>query len=292
MVRLRGGTRGYASRVIVGPSGRVHVFFGGAQNPYVYRFSDDHGATWTTRTVASTTPINATGDMAVDSNDQPHLVYPLGGTWGDTLTYAVWNGTSWTTAALDSGTALDDHPTVALGFAERPHVFAVAHVPDGVAGSSIRHIFYDGAAWVYENVESSGSAATYGAASDDYATVRSEVFTDDSAHVAYTRSGQTGVEFVRADCAPGATGKWTLTVEAGVTARNPLFVDDVANAPAVLADGLRAYQPNGSGTFVAPTPTLLGTTPDYTQQGQSLLVAYRSSGASTNGHLYFSRLTF
>ncbi len=277
--------------VEVSDSGRVHHAFGGNTYAFVYRFSDDHGATWTTRPIPISSAIGGTIDLAIGAGDVPHLALQGSTTsvWSR-LMYLVWSGTSWTSTELDMGTTEKDYPQIVLGFADRPHIFSSAYHPDGASGQSVRHAFYDGAAWVYENVD---AGDVYDHENDYYSAFQPEILPDDTIHLVYARHNSGSPELVRATRGPLVSDGWTPTVLAGIDGsfRNAIYVDEVAGGPAVVADGLTSYRET-AGTFVASTSSLQGSDPAVLVMGHSLIVAYTSTEPSTRNRLYVSRIDF
>ncbi|MGE0790603.1 MAG: MopE-related protein [Sandaracinaceae bacterium] len=283
----RSSGAGYNSAVRVSPSGRVHHVYGGNTYAFRYRYSDDHGATWASYPIWTPSAIGGGIDVAIGASDVPHVVIQGSGpsVWSR-MYYLVWNGTAWTSTELDMGTTEKAHPKIVLGFADRPHIFSEAYHPDGGTGSSVRHAFYDGARWVYENVDAGDN---YGQVNDYYSVVQPAALPDDTMRVVFARWNSGAPAVMRATRGPLTTDGWTSAALPGITApfRNAIYLHDVAGAPFVVTDGVVVYRESG-GSFGSVSTGAMGDGPAAAEYGDRVLIAYASTEPSTSNRLYLT----
>lgn len=237
-----GPTGTHRNKLALDHQGRLHMLHGFDEGHLIYERSDDHGATSAVTSIVGTLAIGGVFDMALDSTDSPHVVYDamVDSDVFSQLTYATFDGETWHSTKLDLTTRCSQYPSLAIGFADRPHIVTEAYHPDGVDGTSKRYIYFDGNQWRYENIdlETSGSFATI---SDPYFSAQSLALdANDNATVAYTLEASGGAKSLVVATRPsGAAQSWTTTPVAGATSfANPSLVTDPAGGLFAVTDGV------------------------------------------------------
>jgi hypothetical protein len=112
--------------IAVGPNNVVHVVYQlfNKSNQIYYRRSDDGGQTWSSREQVSNDPKTASPDLAVDSNNDAHIVW-MGNRCGQYNVYYRLRrnsgGMSGTSAPRDSCSTYENRPQIAV-IGTQPHV--------------------------------------------------------------------------------------------------------------------------------------------------------------------------
>ncbi|MBU0983495.1 MAG: T9SS type A sorting domain-containing protein [candidate division Zixibacteria bacterium] len=113
------------------------------------------GDVWEKTVVDSTgtaTGINI--DIALDRDGHPHLSYAdLDDIF---LFYAEYNGSTWTTEAVDMFGLTGLHTAIALDSADHPHIAYTGHI------NKVRHVYHDGADWINTVVDTGVSIGLQG----------------------------------------------------------------------------------------------------------------------------------
>ncbi len=123
---------------------------GAYQNHLRYAYHD--GTAWSFQTVDSDVFFNGQDcAIALDSQGRPRIAYAS----GFSLLYATCDGSHWNTTQVGS-----DHPgsrlSLACGPGDRPHL---AYPAWGEGTNLLRYAYFDGAAWQFETVDSTGTSA-------------------------------------------------------------------------------------------------------------------------------------
>ena len=132
----------------VDSQGNPHISYGQRDDQlglYLPRYLSWNGSAWVSQTITTGLSVNADGgDLALDRNDRPHLVFSTSATG---LHYAHWTGEAWEITPLDFPKYCY-HASLALDRSDRPHVSCTYEL----AVYDIGYAAWDGAAWVYDKV--------------------------------------------------------------------------------------------------------------------------------------------
>ena len=285
------GTGSYIrNRVLVDKQDRVHVLTGPAafagQQPLTYRRSDDGGATF-----AVTTVIGMMGedvlynfDMALDSGDNPNVAYSAGNNelihiFASGVVFTKFDGTKWTSTSIDTNSSGDDYLSLQLGFADRPHVIFQGKlgVTNLIAQPGKRHVYFNGNAWVTENIELLSTNDHY----PDNALINNDfhVNADDSIDYFFSRLNGTATTLTHAHRTTGAAGTWTETDIAGGASLSyaSMFIDETG-AYAFVSDGLKLSHLSANNVLTNQALSIVGGDAAVVRQGDALFVGYGGNG--------------
>ena len=142
------GTLSYHCSVAIAGDGRPHLTWyheflpGGKQYTHMRHASMEEGV-WVVRSVDGgiSGKWNA---MAIDSKGVPHVSYSQWSTNGG-LRYAVWDGTGWSIAAVDSGNEIGYDNDLVLSSDGTPHISYFDQ-------TTLKHAYQKDQKWVIENV--------------------------------------------------------------------------------------------------------------------------------------------
>lgn len=131
--------------------------------------------TWNTQVVD---PRGSGGRVAIDSHDNPHIVYSVISISGDGLTtslnYAQWTGKNWTIQTIDEQGASG---IIALDSHNKPHILYRNYLLAG----NLKYATWNGTNWAIETIAESGVVG-YAIAVDS----------DDNPHIAYAYTNYSG----------------------------------------------------------------------------------------------------
>jgi hypothetical protein len=106
---------------INGEEGRVHVVYSESISPKGdLKFAQWNGTQWRTETIDEEGMVGLGTDLAVDSNDLPHICY-----FDETntrLKYTHWNGAEWQIEVVDDGIDVGRECSIALDSLDQPHI--------------------------------------------------------------------------------------------------------------------------------------------------------------------------
>ena len=153
-----------------------------ADNPhisYIYsapfsssvKYTSWTGSNWNNQTVDTSFTSSlelGSNSLALDSNDNPHIVYSEQSDFNTTLKYAIWTGSNWSTETIDSEApsfafysasisldSLNNYPKVLYGEGTVDGVFSTT--------SNVKYAEWKGQSWstqtVFSNVSSFGNVA-------------------------------------------------------------------------------------------------------------------------------------
>ncbi len=113
------------SSISVAPTGRVHHTYARHSASVYYQYSDDQGQSWTPLDgIPGSLMIGGTCTMGVDSDDDPHLLCGMDGSYQTQgiPRYIEWDGSQWNSSLADFDGSGRRHTVMHLGYADRPHV--------------------------------------------------------------------------------------------------------------------------------------------------------------------------
>jgi hypothetical protein len=265
-VQLGGGT--YRNRVRLDHMGRLHVANAGYNGALTYRRSDDRGQSFTTPYTVGSLAIGGTFDMEVDSAGQPHIVYVQNSSQNEFM-YKHLVNTSWVSEQPDIQSGNFDHPDLALGFADRPHI-----VYDGYDGNSLKkYLFHNGNRWVLETLDS--AAGGIYTADKYFSSHTLRIGTGDARELLFTRrNGGIDTMFL-AKRGAGDNDTWQVTPITGPTGfATPVMFTDDAGKLAAVGNGLNVYR-ESSGTMWSTTALgVPGENAAVARRGKHYYIAY------------------
>jgi hypothetical protein len=152
---------GIDSSLAFDSTGQPHISFLSG-NKVSLRYAQRVGATWNVVTVESQGAGGATGyrsSLALDSSDHPHISYLLKFTTGDVFTYdlryAVFDGSGWTLATVDSEGTTGWDTSLALTAAGEPRISYHTDLPD-----MVRVATESGGTWGLESIAEGGKPSS------------------------------------------------------------------------------------------------------------------------------------
>jgi len=107
---------------------------------------------WVSEVVDSSGDVGWANSLAIDSLGNPHIAY-YDHTM-DLLKHAYWNGLSWTSEEVDSGTS-GPYCSLALDSLDRPHIAYIM----GHGGGSLKYAYWNGVSWVMPSIPAIGGIA-------------------------------------------------------------------------------------------------------------------------------------
>jgi hypothetical protein len=272
-----GATGTYRNRIAIDHLGRLHLLHGQNEGALYYDRSDDGGQTFEVSGPVGSLAIGGVFDLAVDSTNMPHVVWdaPQSNSFSQ-LTYATYDGT-WHAQPLDLTTTQSAYPSIAIGFADRPHIVTQAYRPEGATGTSKRYIYFDGNQWRYQNIEIvDNNPSSF--SGDSYFSAQSLMLAaDDSATVVYTKNTSAAAQSLMMATRPaGDAGTWTTAPVTGVTSfENPSLVRDQAGALFAVSDGVALQR----GATWQTTPVIAGNHAAAFRRQNVLYIVYDSDSA-------------
>lgn len=105
--------------------------------------------TWTVETVDASGTAGGFTALALDSSNNPHIVYSGGGS--GYLKYAKWTGSAWSISTIDTVIA-SGYPSIVIDSNNRPHVSYHDYT-----NKDLKYARWAGSAWVVMTVDSSGN---------------------------------------------------------------------------------------------------------------------------------------
>ncbi len=147
--------------------GRPHISY--CAYPSLWRaiglkYAHFDGNSWQIETVDSGAIVAYTS-LALDADGHPHISYCFSDSPGENchgLRYAHWDGVSWQTETIDSGTSVGSFTSLALDSAGQPHI----GYGDPYHGY-LKYAHFDGTAWQIETVGGGGRAISLALDSSD-----------------------------------------------------------------------------------------------------------------------------
>ncbi len=168
----------HSDAIVVGSNNRPHIAYGyyGAP-PYSdelkYAYRDESG--WHIDTVDSQEAPTTNIDIALDSNNYPHISYQMGVDFHSQnyLRYAYWNGNQWQTETIPlPGDDTGYKTSIAVDAYNRPHIICYDKEND-----CIRYTRKNGGSWLMRIIEDNPGENTYDSIAID---------SDNNPHVCYT----------------------------------------------------------------------------------------------------------
>ncbi len=160
-----GGYIGAFCSLALDSSGRPHISY--TANATKLRYASYDGLTWQIETIDTAFTEVIYTSLVLDAADLPHIAYDRAYLLTSILMYASYNGSSWSTTIVDP----DTQPWV-RGVSLRLAPNGLPHIVYTATPSTMRHAYWDGAAWQIEQLAAGTDAS---AAVDSAGTV----------HVAY-----------------------------------------------------------------------------------------------------------
>lgn len=265
-VQLGGGT--YRNRVRLDRMGRLHVANAGYNGGLSYRRSDDRGQSFTTPYTVGSLAIGGTFDMEVDSLGQPHIVYVQNSSLNEFM-YKHLVNTSWVSETPDIQNGNFDHPDIAIGFADRPHI-----VYDGYDGNSLKkYLWHNGNRWIVETLDT--SAGGQYTADRYFSSHTLQIGSGDRRELLFTRrNGGIDTMFL-ATRGANDNDTWQVTPITGPTGfATPVMFVDAAGKLAAVGNGLNVYR-ESSGTMWSTTALgVPGENAAVARRGKYFYIAY------------------
>jgi hypothetical protein len=147
--REHGEDRGfYYTSLALDTVGRPHLSYSGGGRYRDLKYAHFDGSAWLTATVDSTGSgrVGDWNSLLLDTSGRPHISYFSHTAMTDSLRYAHFDGSVWTTTTIDSGQRVGMYSALALDPDGWPHISYCA--------GGLRYAYYDGAAWIIEVVDS------------------------------------------------------------------------------------------------------------------------------------------
>jgi len=151
---------GQANSICVDKDGNLHVAYLDRTNDQL-RYVKRTGTVWSAPSVISeATDAGYYISIAVDADNNPHISYQNKYDLDNQLNYAGFNGVSWSTSTVDSGSGVGRWSSIAIDGKGLPHI---AYQRYYIAGASeLRYASFDGVNWSTNTVDSYNGASGTG----------------------------------------------------------------------------------------------------------------------------------
>lgn len=275
------------TKVLVDKSGKVHVIFGtygsalgdGNMEGVGYRVSNDHGVTFSAQQkIADLAIASGLFDLALDSQDQPHVAFVSRFFDQYVIQYASLTNGQWTAVPVERDTtSYATEPDLEMGPDDAPFIVATmsTFLVDGMAKRAMHEV---NGAWVGEQIDlvTRNAGVTGNEYPDGAFTGHSvQIAADGSVDVLFTRKDAFEPALFLAHRAPGAAGTWTKTKLAGATSFvQPTLFRDAAGRRAAISDGVTLHREVAPGTWSSTPLAFEGTQVSQATYGTGLVLGY------------------
>lgn len=260
------GSYCWGTDMVIDDNDELHAAYSTNTNKLVYMRYD--GSNWNSTQVSSNAKVGPVG-IALDSHNHPHISFTANGQYcGGGLYFASFDGTGWTTNAVDSGSNKGCDSALLIDRNDKAYISYLDR-----SQSKLKFTTNKSGSWIPYGVDSGGFSTGYPGSHTSLAVDHQGQF-----HIAHFDSHEDNEDLLYSVGIPN--GAWTTTIvdASGHTGREPSIAIDAAGDPHIVYRSWSGWKlkyatlnPSSSNWQVSTLETG-GSAGDGTGESNSILI--------------------